>query len=279
MKNNKWELKRIIFYLGISLCIGIFIFSIFNIGKYMVASAENKNTNKEIQETFYQHKEPIAHETKEEIILETNQAEEDSLVTREEKDESTVAYKEISQHFEPLLEINEETVGWIKIDNTVIDYPVVQAKDNDYYLDHNFQKEKSSAGALFLDYRNSIDDLDQNTIIYGHHMKDGSMFKGLVKYRNPDFYKANRTITFETLYREMKWEIFAVYITDTDFNYINPNFKDGDEFQGFLQKVEEKSQYELDTSIEYDDKILTLSTCDYDFDDARLVVQAKLIAE
>src|SRR5690625_306291 len=184
---------------------------------------------------------------------------------------------EILPKFHSLLEQNSDTVGWIHIPNTVIDYPIVQADDNTCYLDHTFAMEKNKAGAIFMDYRNDVEELDQNTINYGHHMKDGSMFKRLAKFRNEDFLLENKKIVFNSIYEEMEWEIFAVFVTDTDFNYIEPNFSTEDEFQEFIEMVKLKSIMPLEYDITQEDHILTLSTCGYDFDDARIVVQAKLL--
>src|SRR5699024_4964261 len=184
---------------------------------------------------------------------------------------------EISAKFKSLLEQNDDTVGWIRISDTGIDYPVVQAPNNDYYLTRTFEKDKNKAGAIFMDFRNSIESLDQNTIIYGHHMKDGSMFTKLKEFRNEDFASENSIIVFDTLYEELRWEVFAVYVTDTNFNYIQPNFYTESEFEDFIETVKSKSVIPVENEITQDDHILTLSTCGYDFDDARIVVQAKLL--
>ncbi|GGM38695.1 SrtB family sortase [Paraliobacillus quinghaiensis] len=262
-RNNKLgkNHKSLFYRLAMFICVIVFAFSCFMIGKDLMASIDNKNTYNSIQETFY------------EDTGESTTKSEDAL----ESDQGKKVRKEVMSNFQSLLEINPSTVGWIRISNTPIDYPVVQGANNDYYLRNNFKNEKNKAGSIFMDYRNSPNSLDRNTIIYGHHMKDGSMFAGLTKYKEEEFLLENPVIVFNSKYEELHWEIFSVYVTDTDFNYIKPDFETDVEFEGFLQTVKEKSLFSTDVDVNSEDKILTLSTCVYDFDDARLVVQAKLI--
>jgi len=179
--------------------------------------------------------------------------------------------------FSALKKINEQIVGWIHVPNTVIDYPVVQAEDNVYYLDHSFERKKSRAGTIFMDYRNDAGALERNTILYGHHMKDGSMFKALVKYLQQDFFEANRFIRFDTADGEQQWEVFSVYETDTRFDYIRTAFEDDEAYERFLQQIRKKSKFDTDTKLTRSDVILTLSTCSYAYDDARLVVHLRKV--
>jgi sortase B len=164
---------------------------------------------------------------------------------------------------EPLLKVNKDAEGWININNTRIDYPVVQGEDNVYYLDHNFQKESSNYGSIFLDYRNKnlanfIND-EKNVIVYGHHMKDGTMFGDLKLYKDEKFFKYNQIISFNILGKEYKWQVFSTYVTGTDFNYIKTDFKDDVEFNEFIKSIKEKSLYVNDTTPNSKDVILTLN--------------------
>jgi sortase B len=179
--------------------------------------------------------------------------------------------------YRPLLEINEDVVGWIKIPNTSIDYPVLQADDNEYYLNRNIYREKNRAGSIFMDYRIKLDSKDRHIIIYGHHMRDGTMFKDLIKYKNKDFFYTNNIIQFDTLYEEIKWEVFSVYITGTDFNYIKTHFNTPAEYENFLIAIKNKSLFPTDVELTADDQILTLSTCTYEYNDARFVVHARRV--
>ncbi|OIJ14894.1 SrtB family sortase [Anaerobacillus arseniciselenatis] len=264
MKTESIRQKRTsLVKLGMVLFAAVFLFSGFMITTYFVDRAKSQAAYDSLQNVYYSF---------------ADMEEEDQAQAEQHGDNTdTDLQNNVMASFHPLLEKNEDTVGWIRIDNTVVDYPVVQGNDNEFYLNYTFNKEKNKSGALFMDFRNSIDFLDQNTIIYGHNMMDGSMFGELKKYRNESFFEEINVITFDSLYEEMEWEIFAVFLSDTSFNYIRPNFPDENAFQQFIQTVEEKVLYSTELEITNDDHILTLSTCASDFDDARLVVMAKRV--
>ena len=179
--------------------------------------------------------------------------------------------------FEQLHEINEDIVGWISIDGTSIDYPVVQARDNIYYLSHSVYKEESSAGTIFMDSRNGSSPLDKNTVLYGHHMKNGMMFHDLAFYKEAAFYKKHPYVEYGGVEGIGKWEVFSAYVTNTADNYIETQFDSDEDFEQFLERVVSKSLYHTGCEVKGADKILTLSTCSYEFDDARMVVHAKLV--
>ncbi|GIN66505.1 class B sortase [Bacillus sonorensis] len=184
----------------------------------------------------------------------------------------------IRPQFDQLRKVNRDIVGWIELKDTMINYPIVQAADNDFYLFRNYKKADTKAGSIFMDYRNSVKNESPNTVIYGHRMKDGSMFAQLTKYLKKDFFEAHRTFHYDTLYKSYEAEIFAVYNTTVDFDYIQTDFQDLGEYAQFLHQVKNKSIYQTDTDVSTDDLILTLSTCDYflSSETGRLVVQAKL---
>ena len=179
--------------------------------------------------------------------------------------------------FGHLHEINEDIVGWISIDGTSIDYPVVQTNDNIYYLSHSVYKEESSAGTIFMDSRNESSPLDKNTVLYGHHMKNGMMFHDLASYKEAAFYKKHPYVEYGGVDGIGKWEVFSAYVTNTADNYIETEFDSDEDFEQFLERVVSKSLYHTGCEVKGADKILTLSTCSYEFDDARMVVHAKLV--
>lgn len=187
--------------------------------------------------------------------------------------------KEIEEKFDKLLGINKDIIGWINIPNTVIDYPVVKTTNNDYYLNHNILKEKSTSGSIFLDFRNEIEEFDRNSILYGHNMKNGTMFKDLMKYKDEEFFKENDIISFSTIYEDTKWEIFSAYVTDTNFYYIQVNFENDKEYSDFLNTIKAKSMFYKDIELDGSEEILTLSTCSYEFNDARFVIHGKKVNE
>ncbi|MEG1002738.1 class B sortase [Clostridium sp.] len=180
------------------------------------------------------------------------------------------------EKFESLKKINENYKFWITVQGTEIDYPVVQSTNNEYYLNHNFYNKKNDSGTLFVDYRDKIEK-DRNIIIYGHNMKDGTMFENLSEFKDESFFNKNKYITLKEGEIEKKYEIFSVYIADDNFNYLVPTFKSDKEYESYLERMVKKSMYKRDISLSCKDKIITLSTCSYEFDDARFVVQAKEI--
>lgn len=183
----------------------------------------------------------------------------------------------ISDKFQELLKTNDETVGWISIRGTNINYPVVQHADNEFYLDQNFKKGKSSIGAIFMDFRNKILPLDRNILLYGHHTKDQTMFTGLMSYKDKNFFLNNDKIVFNTLYQESEWQVFSVYVTDVKFDYLETEFENDEQFQKYIDSIKAKSKFKKDIPVGTNDHILTLSTCSYEFTAARTVVHARLI--
>ena len=180
-----------------------------------------------------------------------------------------------------LLTVNEDVVGELKVNNTNIDYPVVQASDNDYYLKHNINKEENNNGWVYLDFRNDAMNLDKNNIIYGHNMYySGVMFGTLYKTANANWYTNpdNQIITYNTLYENMEFRIFSIYRVPYTNDYIKVFFEDDNDFLSFIDLITERSIYDFNVPIDANNKILTLSTCS-DNGTRRLVVHAVLIDE
>lgn len=185
----------------------------------------------------------------------------------------------IFPHLQALIEKynNNDIVGYLKIDGTSVDYPVVQAADNNFYLDRNVHKQKSPEGAIYLDYENDISRGDRHYVLYGHNMKADTMFHALRYYNSETFYQNHRFITFDTLYEQQTWEVFAFYRTGTDFYYIQVLFDGDEDFTRLVEKMKSKSKYEIGVEVSAGDTILTLSTCTNEKDDSRYVLNAKLI--
>ncbi|EAD5841074.1 TPA: class B sortase [Listeria innocua] len=188
---------------------------------------------------------------------------------------------EVRDELKALQKLNKDMAGWLTMADTEIDYPILQSTDNDYYLHHNYKNEKARAGSIFKDYRNTNEFLDKNTIIYGHNMKDGSMFADLRKYLNKDFLAAHPTFSYESGLANYEVEIFAVYETTTDFYYIETEFPEPKDFDNYLQKVKQQSIYQSNVKVSSKDRIITLSTCDTekDYEKGRMVIQGKLVAK
>ena len=181
------------------------------------------------------------------------------------------------QAFDKLLEINSDTKAWLSINNTEINYPVVQASDNDYYLNHDFNKDNNANGWIFIDYRNNIDNLDQNTIIYGHNTKGTIMFATLRYVLNDAWYNNpnNLDIIFNTSYGQMKAHIFSIYVVDNTNDYLYTNFSD-DDYLKFIKLIKGRSIHDFGVEFGVNDKMITLSTCT-NVSNKRLVVHAKIM--
>ncbi len=177
---------------------------------------------------------------------------------------------------------NNELAGWLSIEGTIIDYPVMQSDDNEYYLHHDFYGQDSKYGCLYV--KDMADPADgTNFIIYGHNMKDGSMFGDLDLYRKENFYREHPAISFDTLYEERIYDIVAVFRSqvykeeDDAFKYYQFYQADTqEEFESFYTNIKELSLYDTGVTAEYGDRFLTLSTCAYHVKDGRFVVVAKL---
>ncbi len=194
---------------------------------------------------------------------------------------------DIRGNLEALKAINEDIKGWIKIKDTVIDYPVLQsAKDDpEFYLYRNYKKAKSGFGSIFLESLCSIENPSKNIIIYGHNMRDGSMFGNLLKYNDLDFYKSRPTIMFDTLIEKGDWKIISIFKTNTlkaqgeVFDFLKIDFEDSDSFLNYIYDVKVRSLINTPVDINKDDRLITLYTCSYELKEFRTIVVARKVRE
>ena len=187
-------------------------------------------------------------------------------------------YQNIPTTYDKLLTINKDVVGWLKVNNTKINYPVTQTNNNEYYLSHDIYGNQVRTGWVFMDYRNDIKELDKNTIIYGHNLKSGYMFGELLNTTSSSWYKNqdNLVITFNSLDKEMKWKVFSIYRVDNTSEYLKTSFSLDEEFLEFVSDIKSKSINDFNVEVTSTDKILTLSTCSGI--NRRLVVHAVLMS-
>ena len=183
----------------------------------------------------------------------------------------------INVNFNDLKTINSDTKGWIQVLGTNINYPFVQASDNDFYLNHSFDKSNNDAGWLFLDYRNNVENFDTNTIIYGHSRLDKTMFGTLKNVFTNGWLDDinNHVIRLSTEYENTLWQVFSVYKIPTTNDYLYNNFNNNKDYINFINLIKGRSSYDFNTSVNENDKILTLSTCYGNSD--KVVMHAKLI--
>lgn len=192
--------------------------------------------------------------------------------------------------FDVLKAQNKDVVGWLNIAGTEVDNPVYQRKEdpsNQYYVNHDMDGQSNSYGALFLDYYCNIDpkNLTQNQIIYGHNMRYGAMFGTLDEYRDINFYRNHPLISFDSLYEQRQYKIFAIMIVndteDSTFGYTYTAYKNSfineTDFMQWIQRSRDRSIYDINVDVKANDEIITLSTCCYDYDNARFVILGRLV--
>ena len=225
----------------------------------------------------------LANDIKESTkILEKEKSEvinNDEIIT--EENNNSTKYKNISflsVDFTDLIKKNDETVGWIKVNNTNVNYSVVQHNDNDYYLKHDFNKKSNISGWVYADFRANFEKFGKNTIIYAHNMTNRTMFGSLVWVLKESWYKneENMYIKISTPTSNTVWKIFSIYTIKPEVYYLKTYFDDSIEHKKFLDTLKDRSIYNFNEEIDIDNKILTLSTCTDD-GTKRIVIHAKMI--
>ena len=248
--------RKIIIRISIVILFIIFLAGVIYISDYVARSIKDKKDNENILSNVVVEEEQIT-ETKTEKMLE----------------------------LEELKKENEEIIGWLEIEGTKINYPVVQTTDNDFYLTHNYKKEKSSAGSLFLDKDFDLENGSSNYLIYGHRSTRGLMFEDLMKYAKKDFYKEHTKIKFTTEKEDAIYEILAVFYSRVYYKseknvfryYFFVNAETEKEFNDYVTNAKKASIYDTGVTAEYGDQLLTLSTCEYSQEDGRFAIVAKKI--
>ncbi|WP_300839828.1 class B sortase [uncultured Acetatifactor sp.] len=189
----------------------------------------------------------------------------------------SISFPEVD--FEGLRSINEQVVGWIYDESSVINYPIAQARDNDYYLHRMFNGESNPCGCIFLDCRNQSDFSDSHCIVYGHHMKNGSMFAALSNYKSQEYYEAHPRMFLLTPEGNYTIEIFAGYVAHVEDDAWVTGFASETDYEDWIVSGISKSLVQADFAPSASDRVLTLSTCSYEFQDARFVLLGVLRAE
>lgn len=198
--------------------------------------------------------------------------------------EEEMELPDVLDEYKTLYNKNRRLIGWLKIDDTIIDYPVMQTSNNEYYLDHNFNQEKDNNGSIFMDKECVAYPRSQNLILYGHHMRSGKMFGDLEKYAKESYYKEHSIIQFDTIYEKGTYQVMYVFrakvLKENEIAFKYYQFIDaisGEEFNSYMKEMEEMSLYDTGVTAGYGDDLLTLSTCDNSQTDGRFVVVAKRV--
>ncbi len=195
-----------------------------------------------------------------------------------------IVVPDVLPEYKTLYNSNKNLIGWIKIDDTIIDYPVMQCGDNEFYLTHNFDSEEDVAGTLFLDCNCDVLRGSDNYIIYGHHLQSGRMFSSIGEYESESYYESHKYIQFDTIYERQLYQVMYAFrsrvytedeVTFKYYQFIDANSEE--EFNSYMAEMEAESFYDTGVRAFYGDQLLTLSTCDYQEQNGRFVVVAKRI--
>lgn len=253
---NKWILIAMIL-----LFAAVFVFSGWKLTEQQREYRSGEDTYTGLEEYI---------DIPEAIQPETERTETPSLSDEEvRQEEDTTEWPVVD--FDALREVNPDIVAWIYLEDTKINYPVVQGDDNSYYLKHMFEGSWNSAGCIFLDSRNERDLSDRHSIIYGHHMKNDTMFSGLDNYKKQEFYDTHPTILLMTPARNYKIEVFAGYVASVEDDAWELGFTAAG-YEDWLTAAKDKSCFTSAIEPGVSDKVVTLSTCSYEFNNARFVV-------
>ena len=265
MKKRKINKINVVLSIMLVISAGMLIYSILNIKNW---KKDNDETEKEVESIY---KTVSVEEVTEGENVNPDSQKKESIYW------SYIKMNMINVDFTELLKQNSDTKGWIQVNGTNINYPFVQSKDNAYYLNHSFTKKKNEAGWVFLDYRNDINNLGKNNIIYAHSRLDKTMFGSLKNILSNNWYKNtdNHIIKLSTEKENTLWQVFSVYHIKTENYYIITDFKDDDEFKTFIDTISKRSKLKFDASVDVNDTILTLSTCRSN--NEKVVLHAKLI--
>lgn len=263
-KKNKLLIISLLIFIPSIICL---IIASFNIAKW---SVDNNNTKlimeqiEDIVEVEVSKGEPVIIEQKEEI-------------KKEDPYWDYIKMDLINVDFNSLKSKNSETVGWIQVNGTNINYPFVQTSNNSFYLTHSFDKKTNGAGWVFMDYRNDISNIDKNTILYAHSRLNKTMFGSLRNILTSGWLnnKNNYVIKLSTEYENTLWQVFSVYRIPTTNDYLKVEFTNEDEFLEWGKMLLNRSAHNFNTAISKEDYILTLSTCGDN--DTKVVLHAKLI--
>ena len=246
--------KRIIYAILILIFTGIFALGAFQIYRQLKEYEEGDSAYTDVEQYVTVGEDP-----------------EDGQKDENPSDENTnINWPAVD--FAALKEINPDIVAWVYIEGTEINYPVVQGTDNQYYLKRLFDRKWNSAGCIFLDSRNEPDFSDRHSIIYGHHMKNGTMFSELTEYKKQEFYEGHPTVLLMTPEQNIRVEIFAGYVASVEDNAWETATGSDVEFENWLKETKERSCFKSEVAPAVTDRIVTLSTCSYEFDNARFVL-------
>lgn len=265
--NKKNKIINIVLFVLIIISALLLCYSGYEIYKWFMA---NKHIDEQVEEINEIVEVKEKEDTEKVELLNPNAKKEDPYW-------DYIKLKLIDVNFEELEKINSDVVGWIQVGGTNVNYPIVQASDNKFYLSHQFNKSYNTAGWVFMDYRNDSNNFNNNTIIYGHGRLNRTMFGSLRNVVKKDWYNntQNYIVKLSTKTENTLWQVFSTYQIKTTNDYLDIDFNSDEEYLKFLNMLKERSVHDYMTDVSASDKIITLSTCHNDTD--KIVLHAKLI--
>lgn len=263
-------MQKILLVVILILALAVFIYCATKLADWLLNNKRSNDVAKEIFETVE------ITETAGGVTEKVNEPDANSAYANDYYYYMTLPF--MSVDFATLKAKNPDTVAWLKVPGTKVNYPIVQTTDNRFYLTHAFDRSKNAAGWTFADYRCNLQEFGRNTIIYGHNRRNNTMFSTLLNTLNRSWCanKNNTVIYLSTPKYNTMWQVFSVYTIDKNAEYLTTYFDNDDTYMSFLNNMRDRSIYKFNTELNSKDRILTLSTCAKD-DNNRVVVQAKLI--
>ena len=282
MKGKTKRINTIIYFLLTVLIILslIYIINFFSLKQEAKAQSNllnsveiyNNETTNDVAQNILENNDKVTEENEQTAIIE-------NVEEQKEEKEETERMLQVKQ----LKEQNADIVGWLEIENTNINYPVLQGTDNSYYMTHNYKKENSKNGSIFLNADYDWNIQSNNFLIYGHNLGNGMMFQELLKYEKETFYKEHPIIRFTTVETDTEYEIISVFKSRVYYKseknvfryYYFINSESEEEYNQFIENAKNASIYPIDATANYGDQLITLSTCSYHVQDGRFAVIGK----
>ena len=273
-KNNKKKLnKKIFLWIGIIGCLCVMVYSGYQIYDQTKEYVQGDAVYGSLREQIFSQR----------TVVVTEKRSEDGLLVKdgnagdvlEGTEEVLVELPGID--LVQLREVAPEAVGWIYSEGTTIDYPVMQARDNSYYLSHLYDGTRNKVGSIFLDFRNDPDFSNQNSVLYGHHMESGQMFASLEGYKKQSYYEEHSSLILFTRDAIYKIELIGGYVAENEKETLDLVYESDEDFLSFIKEVRERSTFTANVEVNAEDKLLTMLTCTYDFLDSRYILVGKMV--
>ena len=280
MKNRNEKRHEIVYTVLFCLFAVVFLLGFGIIAYHVISAFRSTTLNDELQKQFFESSLITSQNADADLTSEDQSRQEASVESpgsagQEAKGEKQ--HRQLSLDFKELKSSYPDTAAWLTLEALRINYPVMHTDNNSFYIDHLYNGEPNSYGALFVDYRNRGDFSDQNTVIYGHHMRDGSMFGSLEDYRSQEFYDLYPTMMLYTPEGDYRIEFISGTSEDGDYEFVEFNFNSEEAFLDYVQDLRSRSCFTSDVEVHPGDRLVSLCTCAYKRENERFMLVGKLV--